>query len=518
MGRDPAIVIGAGIGGLAAAIDLAAAGIEVVVLEAARQPGGKMARVDVGGAGFDAGPTVLTLREVFDQLLDDAGSSLRDHVKLQPLALLARHHWRAGETLDLHADAKQSADAIGDFAGAREAQGFLRFSQRAREIFETLDASFMTAQRPSPAGLVASAGVSGLARLARISPFISMWSELGRYFRDARLRQLFARYATYCGSSPFQAPATLMLVAHAEQKGVWIVEGGMHRLAQALASLAIKLGATIRYGVPAAEIVVRHGRVTGVRTEAGEMLPARIVVNNSDVSALAEGALGRSVTGATAGTPAASRSLSAVTWLIDAPATGFPLHRHNVFFSQDYAAEFADIFERGSCPRDPTVYVCAQDRDDAARASGDRDRLLILVNAPPIGDRHPFSPMEIESCRDRMFRRLDNCGLRIVPENACTTTPSDFHQRFPGTGGALYGRASHGWTASFQRPGARTRIPGLYLAGGSVHPGPGVPMAAISGRLAAQAILTDLASTSRSRPTAMRGGTSTRSAMTVNKG
>jgi 1-hydroxycarotenoid 3,4-desaturase len=512
------VVIGAGVGGLAAAVDLAARGIDVTLVEAAAAPGGKMRTVTVGHAVLDAGPTVLTMRGVLDRLFDDAGSSLDRHIKLSPLDVLARHAWSAGERLDLFADTRRSADAIGDFAGAGEAEAFLRFARRSREIFETLEHRFMHAQRPNPASLVAGAGLSGLSQLVRISPFSSMWRELGQYFRDPRLRQLFARYATYCGSSPFQAPATLMLVAHAEQQGVWSVDGGMHRLAQAMAALAQQCGATLHYRSRAVEILVSEGRAHGVRLASGQVIEADSIVFNGDNSALAMGLLGSEVSGAVAITPPGLRSLSAVTWLVHASTDGFPLHRHNVFFSDNYAAEFEDIFKHDRLPSGPTVYVCALDRTGSSGPlPGERERLLCLVNAPPAGDRRNIGESEVETCRDRTFHRLNCCGLHVEMNTAAvqTVTPRDFSALFPGTGGALYGRASHGWMASFQRPGARSRVRRLYLAGGSTHPGPGVPMAAISGRLAAQALVEDLVSTGRFRPTGMRGGTSTRSATTA---
>ncbi|GAC1485096.1 MAG: hypothetical protein NVS2B11_10880 [Acetobacteraceae bacterium] len=160
----------------------------------------------------------------------------------------------------------------------------------------------------------------------------------------------------------------------------------------------------------------------------------------------------------------------------------------------------------------PTVYVCAQDRDDTdARPSGP-ERLLLLVNAPATGDRNPFPSAEIDQCRDQALSLLRRCGLELRPTAAglSPTSPADFHRLFPGTGGALYGPAVHGPMATFRRPGRRTALPGIYLAGGSTHPGAGVPMAALSGRLAASAVMADLGSTRPSRATAMSGGTSTR--------
>jgi 1-hydroxycarotenoid 3,4-desaturase len=184
-----------------------------------------------------------------------------------------------------------------------------------------------------------------------------------------------------------------------------------------------------------------------------------------------------------------------------------------VFFSQDYAAEFRDICGADRLPSDPTVYVCAQDRGGTdAPPSLNPERLFLIINAPARGDIAPFRPEEIERCKIATCKTLARSGLKLTmsPATATVTQPADFARLFPATGGALYGMASHGWQASFRRPSARSKIPGLYLAGGSVHPGPGVPMAAMSGRLAASRIMQDLASTRRSIPAAMRGGISTR--------
>lgn len=516
MTEDSAIVIGAGIGGLSAALDLASKSVRVTVFERAATPGGKMRRVMVGGVPVDAGPTVLTLPDVLGALFAECGAVLESSVTLRSLDVLARHAWSETERLDLFADTPRSAEAIGDLAGAAEARGYLAFSRRAKEIFETLDNSFMRAQRPNPFSLVARTPLRDLVRLSRISPFTTMWSELSKYFRDPRLRQLFGRYATYCGSSPFEAPATLILVAHAEQRGVWTVDGGMHRLAEAMAQLAQRLGVQIRYGAHVADIVVRNGRAAGVTLGMGEKIDAEIVIANADTAALAGGLFGSPVRCAVPPVTPDRRSLSAVTFMLAARARGFPLARHNVFFSRDYRAEFREIAEKRRLPSEPTVYVCAQDRDgEFSGTPPSHERLLCLVNAPATGDRETFGAAEIEQCSQRMIAQLRRCGLSVETKAQIATSPADFNALFPATGGALYGMATHGWRASFRRPGARSRIPGLYLAGGSVHPGPGVPMAAISGRLAAQCAVADLASMRRFRPPAMPGGISTHSAMTA---
>jgi 1-hydroxycarotenoid 3,4-desaturase len=506
------VIIGAGVGGLAAALRLVAEGFAVTVVESAEGPGGKMREVLVDGVKIDAGPTVLTMLWVFEELLAEVGASLGDFLNVRRAETIARHAWSAAERLDLFADVARSADAIGDFAGKREADGYRQFCQRARAIYRTLEEPFIRGSRPTPASLVRRVGLGGLGGLMRISPFATLWGALGEHFQDPRLRQLFGRYATYCGSSPFDAPATLMLVAHVEQEGVWIVEGGMHRLAVALANLAIARGATFRFRTHAARIIVEGGRASGVELADRERLAADAVVMNGDVAALGAGLLGDEATAGTSPVSPRERSLSAVTWAIFAATEGFPLLRHNVFFSRDYRAEFDDMFDRRRLPREPTVYVCAQDRDDGGKGFADDERLLCLVNAPADGDRNSLDESELRGCEDAAIRVLSRCGLTIPRRSGAIvqTAPAEFARLFPASGGALYGRASHGWRASFARPGSRTRLPGLYLAGGSVHPGPGVPMAALSGRQAAASVMADLSSTNRSNRAAMPGGMSMR--------
>ncbi len=486
------IIVGAGIGGLAAAA-LLSRSRDVLLLEKAATPGGKMRRSTVGGAAIDVGPTVLTMRWVFEELFAAAGSSLPDRAPMQRLEILARHTWRDDARFDLYADERRAIDAVGAFAGRMEANRFQSFLADTRRIYETLLEPFLRAPNPSMLGLITRAGP---LKALQIDPFSTMWSALGRYFHDPRLRQLFARYATYCGASPFSAPATLMLIAHVEKEGVWSVDGGMHRLAQAIAEVVEANGGTIRYAAGVRSIDIDGSRATGVTLDTGERLEATSIILNGDVAALSSGGFGVGTARAVTATAAGSRSQSAITWAMTAKATGFPLDRHNVFFSDDYRAEFEDVFERRRTPDRPTIYVCASDRGMKAVASAE-EKLFCLINAPADGDARPYLAEELEQCRLRVFERLKTCGLTLAPTAIATMSPADFARDYPGTGGAIYGPASHGWRAAFQRPGVRSRLQGLYLAGGSVHPGPGAPMAALSGMAAARAVISDFSLTVR---------------------
>jgi 1-hydroxycarotenoid 3,4-desaturase len=514
------VVIGAGVAGLTAAVQLACSGVQVTVLERAHMPGGKMRQVTVDGAAIDSGPTVFTMRWVFDELFAHAGASLDDYVWLQPLSILARHAWSASQQLDLYADKHASAEAIGRFSGAAESRRFLRFCDQAKQVYQALETPYIRSEKPSLARMVRDLGPRGIVTLSALGPFATLWQNLARQFSDPRLQQLFGRYATYTGSSPWLAPATLMLIAQVEMNGVWSVRGGMHALASALERLGRVKGVRYTYGAHVQRINVVNGRAAGVTLANGETIAADSVVYNGDAGALAQALLGDAARGATDTMPARARSLSALTWSINAVTHGFDLSRHNVFFQPNYAGEFDDIFRLQRLPQTPTVYLCAQDRGEGAGAVQGAERLLCLVNAPAIGDVRQFEDKEIAQCEQNSFAMLRRYGLMIDRQihNTVLTTPQDFHRLFPGTGGALYGRAMRGWMDTFRRPCSESQIPGLYLAGGGAHPGPGVPMAAMSGRLAAETLLARLHSTNRSRRVVISGGTSTRSAMMASMG
>ncbi len=521
------MVVGAGIGGLVSALLLAHRGLQVTLLDSASEPGGKMRAVSVDGVAIDAGPTVFTMRWVFDNILGQLGTSLEDLVKLTPLPVLARHSWRGqGQTLDLFADEAASVDAIAQFSSPAEARRYQAFCQQARRVYQCLEGPHIRSQRPTVAGMIGRLGLPGLGTLTGLVRFATLWQSLGRHFQDPRLRQLFGRYATYCGGSPWAAPATLMLVAHVEMQGVWSIEGGMSTLAQRLAALAQQRGVQLRLGETAARICVGGGRARGVELANGERLDADAVVFNGDTLALAQGLLGPAARKAGPSRPT-PRSLSALTWAVHAQTSGIALARHNVFFDDDYASEFEDVFQQRRLPRQGTVYVYAQDRIDHRDAPPPgRERLLALVNAPALEAHTPagaaqqpwLETSEIQACEQRSLALLQQCGLKLAiehPSQVLRRTPMDFHRMFPGSGGALYGAATHGWMALFKRQGSISPLPGLYLAGGTVHPGPGVPMAAQSGQLAAQTLMAHLDSTSRWRRVPTAGGTSTASATTA---
>lgn len=502
-------MIGAGMGGLSAAVALASAGLCVTLVEAGPGPGGKMRTLPSPAGPVDAGPTVLTMKPVFEALFDLAGARIEEHLRLIPQPVLARHWWADGSTLDLHADPRATVEAIAAFAGLREAAAFRRFHASSAAAFAAFAQTVIHAARPRP-GRIALAALQRPAAWPLLLPGLSLARALSLGFADPRLRQLFGRYATYVGGSPFAAPAVLALIWQAEAQGVWAVEGGMNRLARALTALAAQRDVGMIWNSTVVRIVRQGGRVAGVVLADGRRLPASQVVFNGDPAALRRGLLGDAPRGILPARATDPRSLSARVLTFAAEARGLPLIHHNLLFADDARAEFSAL-SCGMPPRDATLYLCAQDRAGGARTGP--ERFQIILNAPPgVAE----NPEEDERCHRQIVQRLDRFGLRLtpVPGPDAMTAPSDFARLFPGSGGAIYGRSPESLLATFLRPTARTALPGLYLAGGGVHPGAGVPMATLSGMRAAEAILDDLALRSRSGRTAMPGGMSTGSRTT----
>ncbi len=491
-----AVVIGGGVGGLSAALRLAAAGVKTTLVERSDHLGGKLRTLTVGEHEVPAGPTVTTMPWVFEELFAAAGARLDDHVRLRRIDPIARHVFADGSVLDLHSDEQRSAAAIERFAGAREAEGYLRFRRYCARIYDAVVGPFMRRPPPKLGDFFSLRALREAAALTKIDAMRSMWSALGDFFEDPRLTALFGRYATYVGSNPTRAPATLHVIAHVEAAfGVHAVEGGFESLPRAIAARFVALGGEVRLRADAARVLVSGGGVTGVELADGERLGADVVVFGGEPEALER------MLGATSVPPRSDPSLSAFLVLAVAEGLGPSLAHHTVFFPERYLSEHEDLFDRRRTPRDPTVYVCARDRgasDSLPPAKG--ERLLLLTNAPG-GASFPTS--EDQACRTLLLETLARRGLPL--SQAITAerivTPRHWAALHPESGGSIYGQAQSSPWAALQRPSnAHPKVKGLYRVGGSTHPGAGVPMVALSADIAVTQALAELSTSRRSTP------------------
>ncbi len=494
-----AVVVGAGVGGLASAIALGARGMEVLVLEAGAMVGGKAAITVVDGVEVDTGPSVLTMPDVFRTLFAAAGTRLEDELVLLEPSPGFRYLYPDGVVLDVHHHLEDTLASVSQSLGPLAADELAAFLAYAERIWDAAAPAFVYGDAPTWKTLLGG-GLGQLAKFSRIDPLSTLWGAIERRVRSPHLRMLLARYATYNGSDARRAPATLSCIAHVELAlGGYGVLGGMYELVRALERVAARMGVQIRCSSPVARIVVTDGAVRGVALADGSVVATRHVVANADVAAVTGALLEPHVRHGIRDDQTPSMSgYNAVVKARRAERVA-----HTVLFPDDYLEEFADIFDRDRPPASPTVYVCAQEACHRRPSWLEHEPLFLMCNAPAEPARSPRDDAVWRELDVVMMQRLEAAGLLDASDRVLwRRTPRELAERFPGSRGSIYGSASNNTTAAFQRPKNRVDgVRGLFLASGSAHPGGGVPLAALSGMAAARAVAHDAAQQARLRRT-----------------
>jgi phytoene desaturase len=489
-------IVGAGLGGLGAAVRLAGAGHRVTLIEKNAAAGGKMGLVEAEGFRFDTGPSLITLPGVIADTFRAAGRRMEDYLTLKPLEPLARYRFPDGSGLDVSSSLPRLVSEVGNLAPG-DVTGLFRFLAYARALFERAGPVFLYRERPRLRDLLARRALDAL----RIDAHLSMHRAVSRFFKDRRLRQLFDRYATYNGSSPYRAPATLCMVPYIEMAGGgWYIEGGLYRLVEALLEVASDLGVNFQPSCEVSEVLVSpqglrpsRGRVTGVRFAGGGTLFADAVVVNADPLYAYETILPEQFR---------DRRLARRMRSLEPSSSGFVLllgvrgdypglSHHNVFFGPDYRAEFEYIFDRREPAPDPTIYVACTSKSDHTQAPPGQLNLFVLANAPALTPESDWRAWQAPY-RDTVLSALEARGMpglreRIVYEQVIT--PLGFEEKYNAWRGSIYGLSSNSRQTAFRRPPNRApNLRGLYFVGGSVHPGGGVPLVLLSARLVARMV------------------------------
>ena len=501
-------VIGAGLAGLSAAVVLAGRGHEVTVFEKNGWIGGKADQWTQDGWRFDMGPTILTVPSVLRRVFAEAGERMEDWLDLRRLDPQWRCFFDGGRVLDLREDVDAMADTL-DRTGVRgDGDGYRDFLTMSRKLNDVSEKFFFW-RSVEDIGDTLDFRANMDLKTAREVMSLRMGSSVAREIRkrisDPQAAQMLDHLVQYVGSSPFAAPAVLCGIGHMQQdEGIWYPMGGTRSVPEALGRLLEKHGATVRLDTGIARIVQSGGRVAGVETETGEMLRFDAVVSNMDSVRTY-----RELVGGTEQRRFDRRwgkrepACSGVVMYLGLDRAYDHLAHHDFVFSRDPEVEFEHIYERGEPAPDPTCYLAATTRTEPGTAPEGGEALYVLVHTPYLRPHHDWSKM-LPGYRQVILDKLKRtAGLHDIEDRIRVErvlTPQDIHDRYRVLNGAIYGLASHGrYTGAF-KPGNRSReLPGLYLAGGAAHPGPGMPMVLMSGWIAADALHSDTLASARPR-------------------
>jgi diapolycopene oxygenase len=490
-------VIGGGLGGLASACTLAARGHDVVLFEKSPWLGGKAAVLESDGFRFDMGPTILTLPSVLRRIFAEAGRDLDDYLPMIRLDPQWRCFYDDGSRLDLHAELGPMSEALEALApgSARGYRAFLQFAERLNDVSErfffwraigSLKDMFDWRSLTKPALL-------GDVLRMRLGKTVSEC--VRSHVSDERVAQMLDHFTQYVGSAPDASPAVLCGIAHMQtNEGIWYPRGGTGAIPRALVRLAEELGVELRPGVGVRRIVLDDvGAVAGIETETGERVALSAVVSNADAvrthrELLADTKAARRFENRRAYEPACS----GVVLYLGLDRAYEQLSHHNFVFSRDAHEEFESIYRRGEPAADPTCYVCAPSRSDPDAAPPGGEALYVLVHTPYLRPHHDWRRMLPAYRRVILDKLMRTAGLTDLEQRIrfeSHLTPQDIHERYRVLNGAIYGLASHGRMLGAFKPSNRSPdVPGLYLAGGAAHPGPGMPMVMMSGWIAADTL------------------------------
>ncbi len=491
MERKRVAVIGGGLGALSGAIRLARLGFSVQLFEKNLTIGGKINEVVLEGYRFDTGASLLTMPFVIDELFDFAGFNRSDYLDFIPIDPICRYFFADGSVMDASADKAKMKAAIKQLSpiDAEAYEGFLEYAERIHTLTAEI---FMFTPIHEFKQLMKVRYLRTLFRLHQIDPFRTIHQSVSGFFSDSRLIQLFDRYATYTGSDPFQAPATLNIIPYVEYGlGGYYIKGGMYRLVNALEMIAREQGVEIHTSVKIEKICQDGKQVSGVRAN-GQKVPADYVLCGADAIIAHDELIG--------GPPNQREklnrlepSLSGMVFLWGVRSNHSQLAHHNIIFSSDYEAEFRQIFKHRQVPDEPTIYIAITSKADAAHAPVGGENWFVLLNMPYLAPGQMWKKEKVRM-RNFVLGRLREIGLDIEDriEVEQVYTPQDFSELYASNQGSIYGISSNSKTTAFKRLPNRSRaLNGLYFAGGSVHPGGGIPLVVLSGKMAAALIAAD---------------------------
>jgi phytoene desaturase len=492
-----ALVIGAGIGGIATAARLARNGFSVTVLEKNSMPGGRCGQIVRDGHRFDIGPTLFLMPEVWEETFAALGEKMSDHLQLTRIDPTYKVHFDDGLQLQLTSNLGEMESQL-DKIDKTAFQGFLNYIAEGSKHYKVSLEKFVGRNFYS---IFDYFSLANLPLLFKLKALMKHYANTGRYFKDERLKAAFTFQNMYLGLSPYDAPATYSLLQYTElAEGVWYPQGGMYKSIQALTAIAEKLGVRFVYDTPVKAINVSGARVEGVETEDGQVYTADVFVGNADLPYIYKELLPENREAARLEKKLYTCSTIMFYWAVDKQYPQIALH--NVFLAGDYRASFDQIFDEHKLPAQPSFYVHAPARVDEAAAPAGEDTLYVLVPVGHIdvssGTGQDWEAM-VGRARETVFARLKKeLGISDLREHIkyeITYNPVIWKERFNLAKGAAFGLSHNFWQVGYLRPRNRhAQFKNLYFAGASTHPGTGLPIVLLSARLTTERILKEAAS------------------------
>jgi phytoene desaturase len=452
-----------------------------------------MSEITQDGFRWDTGPSVITMRPVIEGLFQAAGRRMEDYLTLQPIDPLTRYFYPDGTQIDIARDLTHTLEQIAAL-NAHDVEGYQQYLAYAAQIHRVTGPVFIYDKPPTPSSFLRVP----IRDWLKADPFRTMQQAIRSYVQSPYLRQLLGRFATYVGGSPYQAPATLNVIADVELSGgVWYPQGGVYRIAEALEQVAQECGVDILTSTEVTRLHIERGQAVGIWLANGVHIPANVVISNADVTSTLSRLAGQEprLQSRIQRLKRYDPSCSGYILMLGIEGTHPELAHHNIFFSGNYPAEFKSIFKTLMPPVDPTLYVAITSKTDPAHAPEGCENWFILVNAPPLSERYDWR-VQADVYRALIMQRLAERGYDIESRirSEVMMSPVDLEQQSWAWRGALYGPSANNRFTVFRRPHNRSpEIRGLYFAGGTTHPGGGVPMVMLSGKVAAEMVLADFA-------------------------
>jgi len=489
------IVIGSGLGGLSAAIRLAYAGYDVTVYEKNPTPGGKARSIEQSGFRFDTGPSLITMPFVINELFESVGENPVDWLTLNKLTNLCKYFYPDGTVLNAYSDREKFAVEI-EANTTEKRDALYKYLAYCKTIYDLTADIFLFKDLYSARTYSNFKAFKTLLKLPKIDSFRTMNNANRSFFNDERIIQLFNRYATYNGSDPYKCPATLNIISHVEYSiGGYYASGGMYSLTDALYRLALKKGVKFRFNTNVEKIITHGNNVKGIITGGSEILSDG-VISNADVYSTYGKLLNDDKSSAARKYNKLEPSSSALVFYWGVNIASHKLETHNILFSGDYKKEFEEIFDKKVYPADPTIYIYISSKFSQGDAPSGKENWFVMINAPNCASSNAKVQMSKEGIKQVILSKikvLTGYDIRDKIETESIMRPQDIEEQTGSFGGSIYGISSNSRNAAFLRQQNMSKLyKGLYFTGGSAHPGGGIPLVILSGKITAEKIINSM--------------------------